>query len=469
MHDARVTRPVALTGTAVGVGIAATLVVALTPDLRFAYRSESAHLVLETADAGIAALVAVLLYGRFQRSKRLTDLLLSYSMALVTVAALGFATIPLLAGADHTDTVTTWAPLAVRLAGALLFAIAALTPQSLMATRRAGHDLMALAVVVGAILAVSLAVPHAFPVALDPSLTPENSGSPALSGHPAVLAAQAADFLCYAVACVAFTRRARTNDDELTAWIGAGAGLSAMARVNYMLFPSLFSEYVYIGDFLRTAFYLLLLVGAAREVQQYWSELGNAAALGERQRLARELHDGLTQELTFIWGQLQRLSREPGRADVLPKVTSASERALDEARRAIAALTRPMDEPLAQTLAQSAEEVAKRYDAIVELDLQDVTVDAARRESMIRIVREAVANAVRHSGDARVRVRLRAEDVLELSIVDCGRGFDYESAVDRRTGYGLTTMRQRAEITGGRFRLCTSPGEGTTVSVVWDG
>src|SRR5690242_955974 len=109
--EARVAnRPVVLTGAAVTLGVVTTLCITFIPDLRFAYRSTSAHLVLETIDAAAAGLVALLFFGRFHRSQALSDLLLSYGMTLLVIADLGFATIPLLAGTDRTSTVTTWAP-----------------------------------------------------------------------------------------------------------------------------------------------------------------------------------------------------------------------------------------------------------------------------------------------------------------------------------------------------------------------
>jgi signal transduction histidine kinase len=141
---------------------------------------------------------------------------------------------------------------------------------------------------------------------------------------------------------------------------------------------------------------------------------------------------------------------------------------MDEARRAIAALTRPLDEPLQRTLTQSAEEVASRYGARVDLQLQDVRVDAKRREVMIRIVRESVGNAVRHGGAERVLVALAVDGAMRLSVSDTGNGFDPVELNGNPTGFGLRSMRQRAEASGGVFAVESTPGEGTTVSVVWD-
>jgi len=441
--------------------------VTVVPSLHFAYSSEATHLVLETADGTIAAIAALLLYGRFRRDHALPNLLLGYALALLAIAAIGFATISVLAGAGQTDAVRTWAPLAIRIMGSAMFAAAAVVPGDRLAVRRPRSDVAVLAAVVAVILTAALLAPHALPVALDPTLRPEDSSTPHFDGHPGVLIAQFGQFVFYGIACVAFTRRAERTGDEFTAWIGAAAGLSAAARINYVLFPSLFSEYVYIGDFLRTGAYLLLLIGGAREIEKYWVRIAAAAAIEERQRVARDLHDGLTQELTYIWSQLQRLEHHPERSETIPRLTGAAARAIDEARRAIAALTRPTDEPLVVTLTQAAEEVAGRYGATVTVDIENVDVEVSRRESLIRIVREAVSNAARHAAADTILVHL-AQDASRLKLVvsDDGHGFIVANNGSRR-GYGLTTMQQRAEESGARFALDSDSG-GTSVTVVWD-
>lgn len=467
MDGRRPLGPTRLTASAVGLGLAVTIVVTVVPSLHFAYSSEATHLVLETADGTIAAIAALLLYGRFRRDHALPNLLLGYALALLAIAAIGFATISVLAGAGQTDAVRTWAPLAIRIMGSALFAAAAVVPANQLAVRKPPSDVAILAVVVAAILTAALLAPHALPVALDPTLRPEDSSTPHFNGHPGVLIAQLGQFVFYGVASVAFTRRAERTGDEFTAWIGAAAGLSAAARVNYVLFPSLFSEYVYIGDFLRTGAYLLLLIGGAREIEKYWVRIAAAAAIEERQRVARDLHDGLTQELTYIWSQLQQLEHHPERSETIPRLTSAAARALDEARRAIAALTRPTDEPIAIALTQAAEEVAGRYGASIAVDIKNVEVEASRRESLIRIVREAVSNAARHASADSILVQLAQDGHrLKLVVSDDGHGFSIANNGSRR-GYGLTTMKQRAEQSGARFTL-DSDSRGTSVTVVWD-
>ena len=84
---------------------------------------------------------------------------------------------------------------------------------------------------------------------------------------------------------------------------------------------------------------------------------------------------------------------------------------------------------------------------------------------MPRMLREAVANAVRHGGARSVSVRLRADDGVWLRVTDNGCGFDVS---DRRprSSYGLIGMQERTESLGGEVRLSSEPGRGTSVEVV---
>jgi signal transduction histidine kinase len=284
--------------------------------------------------------------------------------------------------------------------------------------------------------------------------------------HPAVLAAQAVGAVLYAVAAVAFTRQSARTADALLRWVGAACVLAAAARVHYLLFPSLYSDYVHTGDVLRLGFYLVLLVGAAAEIRSYWELRLQAAVHDDRRRMARELHDGLTQELTYISSQSRRLVGRPGDTATAERISAAAGRALDEARRAVAALVRPLDQPFAQALQNLVDELADRYDVKIVTHLDGGThPDALQGETLLRIVGEAVRNAVRHGGANRIEIRLNASPLC-LSIADDGAGFDPDRPQGHRPGgFGLTSMRDRAQSLGAVLSIDSSPGEGTTVMV----
>ncbi len=288
-----------------------------------------------------------------------------------------------------------------------------------------------------------------------------------LTHHPEVVL-QALVSVLFFTAGVLFTRRAEETRDELLKWLAAGCIVAGFARLNYFFFPTLYSNWIYTGDVLRLAFYLLLFVGASREISSYQHRAAEAAVLEERRRMARDLHDGLTQELAYISAQTKRLaaltSEIAGDHVPVDHLVSAAERALDESRRAIAALTKPIDQPLYVALTSEAQEVAFRVGIEIDLDLdQTIEVDGPTRETLLRIVREAVTNAGRHGEAGHISIRLSNGGGLHLEVKDDGKGF---VPVDDSSGFGLHSMRERAVALGGEFRLASSPGNGTEIQVV---
>jgi signal transduction histidine kinase len=279
-----------------------------------------------------------------------------------------------------------------------------------------------------------------------------------------VLGFQVATLFLYAAAALGFLTRAERERDSLLLWVAVSAALSALARLNYFLFPSLYSEWVYVGDVFRLASYLALLVGISREMLAYQRGAADAAVFEERRRLARELHDGLAQELAFIRSEGARLTGTSDRG--VMRIATAAERALGEARMAISSLTTPVGEPLEITLGRAAEAVALRMDARVEVDCTgEPEIPTAARQSLERIVREATSNAVRHGHAKLVRIEIHADDRLRIAIVDDGRGFK-TTRDPRPDSFGLISMRERAEGMNAELKLRSTPGEGTTVEVV---
>src|SRR3712207_481600 len=271
---------------------------------------------------------------------------------------------------------------------------------------------------------------------------------PLLEGHPVLLLAQVLAALCYALAAVFFTRQAVRSHDELLSWLGPAFVLGAFARLHYLLFPSLYTDWLYSGDLLRTGSHVLMLTGAVREIQQFWHAQTDIAVLEDRRRLARELHDGLVQEIAYI-----RLASHaiPPSLNSRTAILAACDRALDEARAAVHALGSDSDEPLGDTLERAVRQLAERYDVTVDfLIAESVPVTSDQRHALVRIAREAVNNACRH-GHART-IRLSLEDTKSgrvLLIRDDGSGFEVRDAADpgrtpNGNGFGLVSMRERA-------------------------
>jgi len=202
----------------------------------------------------------------------------------------------------------------------------------------------------------------------------------------------------------------------------------------------------------------------AREIGRYWRAAAGAAVLEERRRMARDLHDGLAQELAFIVTQSKRLANRGDES--VGHICVAAERALDESRRAIVALTRPVDEPLCVVLADVAHEVAYRVGLRLELDLQDVSVGPEAREALVRIVREAVTNAARHGQASVARIELSNGAGLRLRVADDGIGFDQGAVQAGSHGFGLRSIEERTAALGGAVHIESRPSGGTAIEVV---
>jgi signal transduction histidine kinase len=231
-----------------------------------------------------------------------------------------------------------------------------------------------------------------------------------------------------------------------------------------VLFPSTFTDLLYAGDIFRIAAVVAWAIGTVRVISSYQAAYAEAAVLDERRRVARDLHDGVAQELAFIASQMHWLNKQGPDEESKEQIAESVQRALDESRGAISALNRPINEPLDVALANTAEEIAGRLGARLDLDLDDgVTVPPAWQEALPRILREAVANAVRHGRARTVKVHLRDADGIWLRVTDDGRGFDPSNPPEN--GYGLIGMKERTESLGGEFRLSSEPGRGTSIEV----
>lgn len=441
------------------VGGSVTAAVALSPGLIFGFFRPDLHLVLDTVDGIIAALVAALLLDRARRRGSLSDQLLGECLAVLAVISLVISVGAELSGLD-TDA-AVWVQLILRAAASVFVLASALVGVS--SPRGTGHRRRLLVLVV--LTVAVLPVAPLLPPAVSASVADQQSRVD-LSGHPALVAVQALSALAFLVAAVLLSRRLLRGGDRLTAWIAPAVVLAAFARVNYALFPSIYSGWFYTGDVLRTASYVVLLVGALLEVRANWAGATRTAVEDERRRLARELHDGVAQEIALIRVEALRLDR-PRPGDGAAEIVDAADRALEETRTTIDALTTSPDEPLDVVLDRSARRVAARYGARVESDCTPLALSPEARHHLVRIVREAALNAVRHGGAPTVEVRLRpVGSGGRLVVSDDGSGFDPD-ALAAESGFGISGIRQRAEALGGRLELSSAPGVGTVVEVTW--
>jgi signal transduction histidine kinase len=192
----------------------------------------------------------------------------------------------------------------------------------------------------------------------------------------------------------------------------------------------------------------------------------------ERNRLALELHDAVSQKLFSLVLTAEaagtQLARDPdaARAHVERLRVLASE-ALEELRSLILELRPPelRQDGLCGALRKHVELLRRLHRIDIDLDVDDEAGSGAPRDlEVFRVAQEALQNAVRHAAARRLDVRLgRHDGRLELEVADDGAGFDPADPELRSRRLGLTSMEERARRLGGTLEIRSAPGAGTVV------
>jgi signal transduction histidine kinase len=188
--------------------------------------------------------------------------------------------------------------------------------------------------------------------------------------------------------------------------------------------------------------------------------------MDERERIAKELHDGIIQSLFAVGMNLQSTALMSGS----PETSARVDRAVEELDRVIRDLRnyifglRPgilADRQLNQALEALGEEVSStsHIPIAVEVDGALSATLSPRSHEIVQLTREALSNIARHSGARRASVRLsrRGANAI-LAIEDDGTGFDARGSA---SGNGLRNMRERVVAIGGALRISSSSGKGT--------
>jgi signal transduction histidine kinase len=416
------------------------------------------RLVLQTAVAVAAWIVALLAGVRFSVEGRRLDLLLCTGFLVGGLSTFAFSVVPVFGG-QTVHRPEAWAGVIGRFFSWVLITAAPFTRgRSRLGSRALGNCCLAASIALFLIWTATRSMGSS----LLPSIYPQSGDNapPLLTGW---LAAQA---LLNLLALVGFALRFRSKHEDLDRWLGFGATLMLFASLNYLLTPPLGSDYVSQGDFLRVVAYGVLMVGAWRAIR--YAEFGRAVA-EERARVAREIHDGLAQYLFAVATHATMLEHadESTRTDTIANLKHAAVAAQQEARFAVLALssasgTAPFDAALRRYI----DFLTADGELAVELDI-DSTVRLAPDEQIevFRIVQEGLANVRKHANATRAEVTIgeRLDGERVVSIRDDGEGFDGKTTA---AGQGLKNIRARAETIDGGFTLKSRPGFGTALEVV---
>lgn len=216
--------------------------------------------------------------------------------------------------------------------------------------------------------------------------------------------------------------------------------------------------------------FLALTAGSAVSTLRLQERLRRAALLEERERIARDLHDSIIQDLFAVGLSIQAQANQidPVHEQVRRRLDEAVEK-LDETitalRRFIFDLRPPVwaRPSLRQELADLVGHLSGPYPARVTLDFScpPDLLPPHLGDELLAVVKEALSNALRHADASGIEVLVEGDETrVTVSVADDGAGFDPQRA---RRGLGLANMAGRVQAAGGAFHLETAPGRGTVV------
>lgn len=223
------------------------------------------------------------------------------------------------------------------------------------------------------------------------------------------------------------------------------------------------------------------MIRLQREIERYSNtpvrfsgETREAILTGERHRLARELHDSVSQQLFAAMMMLSALrsvaARDP-KQEALNKQLDTIQKVINEAQAEMRALLlhlRPTNlegKSLKQGIIQLLKELQTKITIKITWQLDDIQLNAAAEDNLFRIVQELLSNTLRHAKADSLEVYLkRLQDMVILRMVDDGVGFDPKET-SSNGNYGLANIKERAAAMGGTAKVVSVVGQGTSVEV----
>lgn len=214
------------------------------------------------------------------------------------------------------------------------------------------------------------------------------------------------------------------------------------------------------------------LLLAHEQLRQYALRVEDQATLQERNRIAREIHDGLGHLLSAQSIQLENAvlflpAGSEKTASFLREAQQLGTRALQEVRRSISTLRsdplqgQSLEAAISKAVAEFCQTTGVRPDCTMQVS-QLIPNDIST--ALYRIIQESLTNIYKHSLATEVRIDIQQNrEVIQLQIEDNGKGFNPEG---NTTGFGLQGMRERTAALGGQFFLASQPGQGCRITVL---
>jgi signal transduction histidine kinase len=475
---------------------ALTLLVMLDPRLPPTLVNPALDTVTTTLAMVIAGAVALLSWGRFRVERRSAQLYRAGAF-LVLGATSGLTLALSILGLDSAIGLSLeepgqW-PLAVgivtRSVASILLVLGGLTALQGggNASRMPGILFVAPALAVVGLALLATASP-ALPSLIEPAALRALAARPtaAPSGVSALyivgqLTPAVAFLVAAAFSYLAFHRHRAPSE----AMLAIGLVVISLAQVHSAVHPGAFISLVTTGDMLRVLFYVGLLVGVIIENRINVRALRTAHAelrrmrdlelaettLQERSRLAREIHDGLAQDLWYAklkqsrLLQLTDLHTDAEARGLAADVATALDSALAEARQAIMALRPAGEGTLLEVLERYVDDFSDRFGIRAQFAAHGTLpqIDARAQAEVLRVVQEALNNVRRHADATLISVEVRNDgETPTIRVTDNGRGFE---PATRTGGYGLRSMEERVQLIGGELSVRSAPHDGTTVEV----
>jgi signal transduction histidine kinase len=206
----------------------------------------------------------------------------------------------------------------------------------------------------------------------------------------------------------------------------------------------------------------------SREIVALHRELRKLAVAEERNRLAREIHDGTGAALSGLIIQSEYIltlarGNEQLRTEII-ELKGAAEEAIDEVRRALSMMRDEFD--LVPQLQNTCTTFTTRHRLPVDLVItgEAPAFTGSQQLNVFRIMQECLTNAAKHAEAQTVTVRVDFQgEAMEMSIVDDGKGFDPTKTPKHH--YGVLNMHERAKKAGGVVTIDSAPGQGTRITL----